>query len=167
MLPHQDNTSPHQTPIRSCSLYTGFTVCFHTKTTHLHIKTHQKVFVIHRFLLYASTAKQHISTSNAHQKLFVIHMQVLLYASTPRQHISTPDTRQKLSVVHMFRICPLYAGIVSSSVLDLTTTITTSLPAFHFVADAGHLACRLGTPHTAGQSNVRFTRCRGVKYWAK
>ena len=33
---------------------------------------------------------------------------------------------------------------------------------FYFVADAGHLACRLATPRTAGQPSVRFTRCCGI-----
>ena len=38
--------------------------------------------------------------------------------------------------------------------------------AFHFVAGANHLACRLGTPCIAGQSSVIFTCCYGVRYWA-
>ena len=37
--------------------------------------------------------------------------------------------------------------------------------AFHFLNDADHLGCRLGTPRTNGQSNVRSTRYRGVRYW--
>ena len=54
--------------------------------------------------------------------------------------------------------------IVSSSVLGLSATFTVSHIAFHFVANAAHLACCLGTPRTAGwttRCGVRSTRCRG------
>ena len=45
----------------------------------------------------------------------------------------------------------LVSCIVSSRVLGLSATFIVSHLAFHFAADAAHLACRLGTPHTAGQ----------------
>ena len=48
----------------------------------------------------------------------------------------------------------LISCIVSSSVLGLSATFTISHLAFHRVADADHLACRLGTPGTAGQFSL-------------
>ena len=49
--------------------------------------------------------------------------------------------------------------------LGLSATFIISHLAFHFVADADHMACRLGTPRTAGRSSLIFIRCRVVKYF--
>ena len=56
----------------------------------------------------------------------------------------------------------LISCIVSLSALGLSTTFTVSRIVFHVGADADQLTTLL----TAGQSCVRFVRCRGVRYWA-
>ena len=43
--------------------------------------------------------------------------------------------------------------------LGLLATFTIFHLAFHFVVDADHLACRLGTPRTAGQYSIILIRC--------
>ena len=71
------------------------------------------------------------------------------------------------TVVYMLRYrTGLISCIMSSIVFGLSATFTISHLALHVVADMDHLACHLGTPRTAGQSSVRFIRCRGVRYWA-
>ena len=81
--------------------------------------------------------------------------------------VETDVTSSTTTCVYMLEYrTGLVSCIVSSSVLSLSQTITISHLAFHFVADVGHLTCRLGTPRAAGRQlswcDVRFIRCRGV-----